>query len=444
MPRPTSWRSAFPDAITGSLTGLESLVVRSSLAASTYADHALDLKALAADADVDLVVTGTIVRIGDSLRVTAQLLEAPGGSVLWSHTAQVAMGNLFQLQDDLTQRILASLSTPLSAREHRLVRSDVPASAAAYEMLLRGNQLLQDAGQWTVARDLYRRALEADPRYAPAWAQLGRVLRLLGKYVDSDPAVLADAEDALRHAIDVNPDLPVAHNLYALLEIDLGRAEDAMRRLVERARLRGADPELFKGLVHACRFCGLLDASLAAHREAVRLDPKAETSVIQTHWMLGDYDRVTPVSSRHRVDDADAARTLRGGAGHGSPPRRRPGQAASRRGRRARVPRRPADRRARRLDEAERGYGDAEGLYYIACEYAFFGAHERALEVFVRSVERGFFCFPAMAGNRWMDPIAAHPDYIATLRRAEARHRLAMTTFVDIGGDKVLGIAPRS
>jgi DNA-binding winged helix-turn-helix (wHTH) protein/tetratricopeptide (TPR) repeat protein len=432
---------SIPDAITGSLTGLDSLVVRSSLTASKYADHASDLKALAADADVDLVVTGTILRVGDRLRVTAQLLNAAGGTVLWSHTAEVAMGDLFQLQDNLTQRILASLSTPLSTREHWLIRSDVPASAAAYEYYLRGNQLLQDASQWKVARDLYRRALEADPRYAPAWAQLGRVLRLLGKYVDSDPAVLAEAEDALRHAIDVNPDLPVANNLYALLEIDLGRAEDAMRRLIERANRRGADPELFKGLVTTCRFCGLLEASLAAHREAVRLEPKAETSVIQTYWMLGDYDRV--IACRHvtasmtlmllgRSAEALAlARSLEGG-----PDKRRHVVAAERaflEGRR--------DDALAALDEAEAGYGDAEGLYYLACEYAFFGAHERALELFVRSVERGFFCFPAMARNRWMDPIAAHPNYIATLQRAEARHRLAMTTFIDVGGDKMLVVA---
>jgi DNA-binding winged helix-turn-helix (wHTH) protein/tetratricopeptide (TPR) repeat protein len=433
---------SIPDAITGSLSGLDSLVVRSSLAASKYADHTPDLKALAADVGVDLIVTGTILRVGDRMRVTAQLLDAAVGTVLWSHIAQVAMGDLFQLQDDLTQRILASLSTPLSAREHRLVRSDVPASAAAYEYYLRGNQLLQDASQWQVARDLYRRALDADPRYAPAWAQLGRVLRLLGKYVNSDPAVLADAEDALRHAIDVNPDLPLAHNLYALLEIDLGRAEDAMRRLIGRASHRGTDPELFKGLVATCRFCGLLDASLAAHREAVRLEPKAETSVIHTYWMLGDYDRV--IAYRHvtasmtlmllgRSAEALAvARVLEGG-----PDKRRHVVAAER----AFLEGRRGDALAA-LDEAKTGYGDAEGLYYLACEYAFFGAPERALELFLRSVERGFFCFPAMARNRWMDPIAAHPDYIATLQRAEARHRLAMRTFIDIGGDKVLVVAP--
>jgi DNA-binding winged helix-turn-helix (wHTH) protein/tetratricopeptide (TPR) repeat protein len=431
---------SIPDAITGSLTGLDSLVVRSSLVAAGYADRVPDLKALATGADVDLVLAGTLLRVGERLRVTAQLLEAPIGTLVWSHTAEVAMGDLFQLQDDLTQRILASLSTPLSARERRLVRHDVPASATAYEYYLRGNQLLHDARQWTVARDLYRRAVEADTGYAPAWAQLGRVLRILGKYVDGDPGTLVDAENALRRALEINSDLSMAHNLYALLEIDLGRAENAMLRLVERARRRRADPEMFKGLVHACRFCGLLDASLAAHREAVRLDPKSETSVIHTYWMLGDYDRV--VACRHvtasmtlmllgrNAEALALARSLEGG-----PDKRRHVVSAERaflEGKR--------DAALAALDEAEAGYGDAEGLYYIACEYAFFGAHNRALEVLRGSIARGFFCFPAMTRNRWMQPLAASPEYIATLGEAETRYRAAMKAFLDIGGNHVLGL----
>jgi len=69
---------------------------------------------------------------------------------------------------------------------------------------------------------------------------------------------------AFTRALDINPDLSIAHNLYAQLEVDLGRAEDAMLRLIGRSKARGSDPDLFAGLVHACRFCGLLDASVAA------------------------------------------------------------------------------------------------------------------------------------------------------------------------------------
>jgi serine/threonine protein kinase len=78
------------DAVTNSLSPLESLVVRSTLAAARFAAHAPDLRAIASEAKVDVVLTGTLLRAGDLLRVSAQLLEAPAGTVLWSHSAQVA------------------------------------------------------------------------------------------------------------------------------------------------------------------------------------------------------------------------------------------------------------------------------------------------------------------------------------------------------------------
>src|SRR5262249_49591809 len=76
----------------------------------------------------------------------------------------------------------------------------------------------------------------------------------------------------------------------AQLEVDRGRARDAMSRLVERART--ADPELLAGLVTACRYCGLLEASHGAHVRAVGLEPKLRTSVPHTWFLQGDYARV--------------------------------------------------------------------------------------------------------------------------------------------------------
>ena len=73
-----------------------------------------------------------------------------------------------------------------------------------------------------------------------------------------------------------------------------------MRRLLQRAR-RTVDPEHFAGLVHACRYAGLLDASVAAHEEARRLDPRIPTSVVNSYQMLGDYERIL------RIDDGGDA-----------------------------------------------------------------------------------------------------------------------------------------
>ena len=177
---------SLPDAITTSLSGLQSLVVRSSLAAGHGSGTRPDLKILAQQADVDVVLVGTIVRAADQFRVRTQLLEVPSGTVLWSHNAEVAMQSLFQLEDDLTRRLVDSLSLPLTAGEDRQLHRDTPQSASAYEFYLRANELGRRPTEWTMARDLYERSVERDPAYAPAWARLGRLHRVLAKFGRDD------------------------------------------------------------------------------------------------------------------------------------------------------------------------------------------------------------------------------------------------------------------
>src|SRR5262245_43794241 len=144
------------DAITTSLSGLGSVVVRSSLAAAKYASDVPDLVHIAREAAVDAVLSGTLLRAGSQLRLSAQLAEAPGGAVLWSHTMQVASDDIFQLHDTLVHQLVDALSLQLTAREHQLIGHDVPASAKAYEFYLRANEVAKDSAHWTVAIDLYR------------------------------------------------------------------------------------------------------------------------------------------------------------------------------------------------------------------------------------------------------------------------------------------------
>src|SRR6185295_17378384 len=132
------------------------------------------------------------------------------------------------------------------------------------------------------ARALYEQCLDLDPNFAPAWAHLGRCHRVIGKYIDTTPDSDQRAEEALVRAIALNPRLSVAHKFYANLEADTGRAREAIVRLLSQASRRANDPELFAGLVHACRYAGLFEESIAAHAEARRLDPHITTSFQQT------------------------------------------------------------------------------------------------------------------------------------------------------------------
>ena len=88
---------------------------------------------IATTLEVDAVLTATLMRAGDQLRVSAQLVEAPSGTVQWSHQSQTGLGDLFTLQDNLTRQIVESLAVPLSRDEERALEHDVPGSARAYE-----------------------------------------------------------------------------------------------------------------------------------------------------------------------------------------------------------------------------------------------------------------------------------------------------------------------
>lgn len=107
------------DAVTNALSGLGSLVVRSSLTATKLGADA-DLQKVAREADVDVVLSGTLLRAGDQLRLTAQLAEAPSGAILWSHVMRASVGDIFQLQDTLVQKLIEALAIPLTARSRSI------------------------------------------------------------------------------------------------------------------------------------------------------------------------------------------------------------------------------------------------------------------------------------------------------------------------------------
>jgi serine/threonine-protein kinase len=442
------------DAIATSLAGLQSLIVRSTAAAGVDTGGPPDLKRIVESADVDVVLLGTILRAGDQLRVVCQLVEAPGGTVAWSHTAQVAMGDIFQLQDDLTHRIVDSLSVPLSAREQRLLRHDVPATARAYEFYLRANQLAQHVESWIVARDVYRQCLAEDPRYAPAWARLGRVCRVLAKYAAAEPHAAEwqrEAQDALQRALELNPDLPLAHYLTAQVDVDRGHAERAMVRLLERLS-HAADSQLFAGLVQACRYCGLLDISLEAHEQARRLDKGQVTTVVHTLWSLGAHERafeealnetlgyMHPVILVALGRHDEALSHLLHVEAKASHPALSTWYASLR------------GALSASYDEAamacERivalNVPDPESLYHMARTLAYCKRSSRALDLFSRTVDEGYFNVALFERDPWVDTLRGHAQFTAALDRARVRRRQAREAFERAGGHLLFAARPVS
>src|SRR5262249_33755785 len=162
-----------------------------------------------------------------------QLVEVPAGTLRWTTTSDASLADLFQVTETLVRRIVESLRVPLTVRDARQLARDVSGSGEAFELYLRANGLGRYPKTWPQARDLSLESIRLDPQYAPAWARLGRVYRMMAKYADAhDPQLQGRAEDAFRRALAINPELSLAHCLYAQLEMETGRTLEAFVRLV--------------------------------------------------------------------------------------------------------------------------------------------------------------------------------------------------------------------
>jgi DNA-binding winged helix-turn-helix (wHTH) protein len=438
------------DALTTSLSSLKSLVVRSSLVASRFSAGTQDHRTIAAEADVDLIVTGSLLSAGNEIRVTAQLTDAANGTLVWSHSTQSSIGDVFHLQDEITERVVNALALPLTAREQRTLRQDVPSNGKAYEYFLRGNQFSHDPKHWGAARDFYLRCVESDPCYAPAWARLGRIHHVMAKYLPRGAGDgLERSEAAFRQALDLNPDLAIAHKFYAQLEVDLGRAGDAIARLLPRAR-GAADPEVFAGLVSPLRYSGLLEASAAAHWRAVALEPKIRTSVPHTWFLQGDNARVA--STRIEDNPYIVAISL-------AEVGRKDEALPVLRSLEAKVQTRIGDFMvaARTMIEGDTAesvaaagrvtaseFRDPEGLFYLTRHLARLKQVGPALELLGRVVAGGFFCYPAMLRDPWLESVRKKPQFAHLLEKVERQHRLAESEFNRLEGYRILAVGSRS
>jgi eukaryotic-like serine/threonine-protein kinase len=445
---------ALPDAITTSLAAIDSLLVRSSMVAAQLASVAFDVRTISERAQVDAILTGSILSDGENLRVNTQLVKAPDGELIWSNAAEVSLRDIFRLQDNLVDRIVQGLAVPLTAREQRALKHDVPMSAIAYEFYLRGNQIAAgnsfDPRMMSLARDLYLRSVEEDRKYAPAWACLGRAYRLIGKYGGEVADNIRLAEGAFRQAFTLHPDLAMAHNYYAALETETRRSVDALTRLIKQAQNRRNDPNLLAGLVQTCRYCDLLGPSLAAHRLAKQLDPNVRTSVAYTYLRLGEFqdaldhsfgpadcvvlpalmglgNKQDALANTYEVESLVTKEyfswvlacraTIEGDIETG----------------------REAIGRAMELLPFQDT--DPEAAFDVATLLTTLEEPERALQVLSSALDQGYHCHYALLHDPGLEPLRSDTRFTNLLNRASEMSRRTRAVFLDNGGDRLLGVS---
>ena len=256
----------------------------------------------------------------------------------------------------------------------------------------------------------------------------------------------------MKRALALSPHLSVAHKFYANLEADIGQAQRAMVRLLAEADRHGNDPELFVGLVHACRYCGLNEQSIAAHFEARRLDPNVATSFEQTLLMTGDIDRLLAVQPPPLLAGADDGIRV---VGLGLAGRR--DEARHKLHEMSKASRLPVfqswivylaawldyrrDEMAAHMTTAStlKIQDDPEAVFQFGCLLCDVGDHEAGLEFLERAVARGYFAASTLTTRTQFDALRGEARFRTVLDRATAGRLRALQAFRDAGGERLIG-----
>ncbi|HEX8925859.1 MAG TPA: winged helix-turn-helix domain-containing protein [Terriglobales bacterium] len=254
------------EALISALAQIRSLRVISRTSAMHYKGTQKLLPQIAAELNVDALVEGSVVRAGDRVRITVQLIRAATDEHFWANTYDRELRDVLELQDEVARTIAAAVRVTLSSdEEFRLVRPRT-VSPRAHDAYLKGRYCyfrMSDSGL-RMSLEHMRRAIAADASYAPAYAGLADAAAVLSRMSLMSPeeanaiiqpavaraleldSALAEAhcvlggfrlyhdwdwkgaEDALQHAVALHPSSSVAHGALAELYEALNRSSDAI------------------------------------------------------------------------------------------------------------------------------------------------------------------------------------------------------------------------
>jgi adenylate cyclase len=303
----------FSDGLTEDLTTalakISALFVIARNSAFTYKGKPVDVKAVSRELGVRYVVEGSVQRADNRVRITAQLVDGLSAAHVWAESYDRELKDIFAVQDEITQQIVATLKAEVLAAEQKRIRRIPTTNLTAYETLLRGQA---DFSRFTKeanaqARHMAERAVELDPTYAAAYTTLGWTYFLdWSLQWSQDPRVLERALECAHQALGLDDSLPGVHLLLGYLYLWKNRQhEQAIAEAEQAIALNPNGAEGYAALANILTFAGRPQEALALLEKGMRLNPRGPNSVAYLfelghayHW-LRQYEQA--IAMQHKV-----------------------------------------------------------------------------------------------------------------------------------------------
>ena len=223
------------DAVITRLSKLQEIPVRPTSAIFGFADRA-DVNPWTAgrELNVDAVLEGSVQRDGETVRVSVRLIKVAGGKALWADNFDEKFTNIFALQDAISTKVARAVSLNLSGAQEHLLTQRATTDSAAYQAysfgIYFGNKRTKDGLQKAVEN--FQKAIEIDPNYAEAYAELADSYNMLGHYNFADSGEMVEkGRAAAEKALALNNRLAEAHVAIAYVQVHDRRFVDATRSL---------------------------------------------------------------------------------------------------------------------------------------------------------------------------------------------------------------------
>ncbi len=298
------------EEITARLGAIDRLRVIAGTNGSVYTDTKKTAREIGRELGADYVLEGSVrwekaTQGRARVRVTPQLVSASDDTHLWAEVYEEPLDEIFRVQSDVARKVVAALDVTLLERERRLVEAKPTGNLQAYDYYLRGKDYMHRGTEERFTRTalrMYEKAVELDPGFALAYAELSQVhSRMYWFYYDRSADGRAKAKHAVDKAFELAPGLPEGHRALGFYLLGTMEYDRALREFNAAAAIRPGDMTIYLLRATIQNREGNVQGALAEFERALQLDPGSPIvmdSYAQTYDRLRDFARAEPLYNR--------------------------------------------------------------------------------------------------------------------------------------------------